>query len=185
MSCWTDNKVGKTLPVATRHSGGYTLLELVTVIILVMVLMTVAITRFLPLRGDAEASHIQTTLGGLRSALGLETTRRLLDSGPTAVIALENSNPILLLEERPASYIGEASANPDIEPGQWFFDPEKKALYYRVRYPQYLVREGERPVYLAWRIHITFDNSGEQLRHVRLSPWKRVSQMPHRPDPKP
>ncbi len=167
------------LPVAIRGSGGYTLLELVIVIILVVVLMTIALARLLPLRGDAEAAHIQTTLGGLHSALGLETARRILDAGPAAVAALENSNPMVLLEERPPGYIGETPASPAIEPGQWFFDPEKKALCYRVRYPRYLAQGNKPPLYLAWRIRVTFDDynhngifdvGGAQLRGVSLEP---------------
>lgn len=177
MLCSSDNKVPPFFAAEAHGNGGYTLLKLVIVIILVVVLMTVALTRFLPLRGTAENAHIQTTLGGLRSALGLETARRILTAGPSAAMTLANTNPMTLLEEKPAGYIGEATAGPGIEPGQWFFDPENKALYYRLRYPQYREQSPGPPVYLAWRIQATFDDKNhngtfdagtDQLRGIHL-----------------
>jgi len=143
---------------ATRDQAGFTLFELIIVIILVGLLFLTATWRLLPLRGSAEQAHVTTTVGTLRSALGLHVAERVVKDSLDAVAGLEGSNPMQLLERAPDGYIGEIdSPRTDIAPGSWYFDKRTGRLGYRLRYPQYLVGSPKEPVDLYWRIKVQFD----------------------------
>lgn len=144
-----------------RHARqtGFTLFELIIVIVLVGLLFTAAWWRLLPLRGDAEAAHVATTIGTLRSALGLEITERIVEDSMDSVAELEHMNPMQLLAQAPGNYLGEVApaAQPEIERGNWYFDPASGELRYRVRFPRYLERSTPSgPVDLAWRIDLSY-----------------------------
>lgn len=151
------------------------------VIILVIILFLVAFDRLLPLRGDAEAAHVATVIGGLRSAIGLEAAARVSREGLPALAELEGINPMTLLQDWPDTYIGE-TAGPDtteIDPGAWYFETGSEALVYRVRFPQYIEGEPESPTELRWRVTVQYedtDGSGrfepesDRARGLRLEP---------------
>jgi len=147
-----------------RHQSGFTLLELIIVIILVILLFLTAWWRLLPLRGDAEAAHVATTIGTLRSALGMHVAERIVKDSLESAEQLDKTNPMDLLARAPSSYVGEVSSKSDsqIEPGTWYFDRSSGRLHYRVRFPQYLTDSSlEAPVDLAWQIQLSYRNSNE------------------------
>lgn len=160
--------------------SGFSLLELVIVIILVILLFLFAFDRLLPIRGNAEGAKVASVIGSLRSAVGLEVARRIVEGGASAIAELEGSNPMELLQERPDRYLGERSATPaEVAGGAWYFDPEQRALVYRVDYPQYLEGTPEGPVALRWRLQLVFENldgrqgfdpGTDRLDGVRLAP---------------
>lgn len=141
-----------------RIQRGFTLLELIIVIILVVLLFLVAFDRLLPLRGQAEAAHVGSTVGTLRSALGMTTAQRVLDDGISQLSEMNGSNPMGLLAETPDNYIGEIeSANDEeVQRGQWYFERATDRLGYRVRYPQYLEQPVDESVHLTWRVTLSF-----------------------------
>ncbi|NBB91649.1 MAG: prepilin-type N-terminal cleavage/methylation domain-containing protein [Gammaproteobacteria bacterium] len=167
-------------PTAQRSSSGFTLFELIIVIVLVGLLFLVASWRLLPLRGDAEAAHVATTVGAMRSALGLEVAERIVDDSLESAAELQGSNPVALLGRAPANYIGEVdSANSaDIPAGSWYFHRATGELRYRVRFPRYLARPapGE-SVDLSWKVRLRYldhDDDGhydprmDELRGIAL-----------------
>ena len=142
-----------------RSSRGFTLLELVIVLILVGILFSVAAWRLLPLRGDAEAAHVATVIGSLRSALGLTLAEYVLRGQYADLPTLDGSNPLKLLQDPPERYLG-VVAQQDIDqvpPGYWYFVDEAGLLGYRVRFPAYLVGQNTAPVHLHWRVVIAFE----------------------------
>lgn len=145
---------------------GFTLLELIIVIILVVLLFLVAFDRLLPLRGQAEAAHVASTVGTLRSALGMSTAQRVLEDGISGLSELNESNPMALLAKPPDNYMGEIESADDEEVprGRWYFERASDRLGYRVRYPQYLQQPGDDTVHLTWRVTLSFtdkDGNGE------------------------
>ena len=114
---------------------GFTLLELVVVIIIISILGLFAIDRIWSLRIAAEQAAVTQIIGNIRSALGLEVARLALDGKLASVAKLNNTNPIPLLAQAPNNYRGVIGADDDItEPGVWYFDNNQKALVYNVIY---------------------------------------------------
>lgn len=165
------------------RQAGFTLLELVIVVILVAVFFVVAIDRILPLRGDAEAAHVAGTVGALRSALGIEVSGVLLHGGVDAVEALAGSNPMRLLAERPDNYLGAMDGvDPAVLPkGAWYFDTGTGELVYLVRHTEYFRSDLPGEPRLAYRVELVRNERGE-LAGVSLARqhgfvWTRSPQL--------
>jgi len=168
---------GARAVVLRSFSGGFTLLELVIVITLIVLLFLTAWHRLMPLRGDAEAAHVTSVVGNLRSALGLATAERVTIEGIDALDSLEAINPMTLLDQAPDTYIGVDPADP--APGSWYFDDDMRELRYRVRYPQYMQGRPQAPVDLAWRVVLAIDDDkpkGIRLRALHTYRWPGDSQ---------
>lgn len=149
---WVDIAGDRRPRRADLRPRGFTLLELIIVIILVALLFLTAYNRLMPLRGDAEAAHVTTVIGNLRSALGLAASERVMTDGVGALEELAGIDPVTLLQQVPDNYIGTAGAS--IPPGSWYFEPDARELRYRVRYPRYLEGAPNAPVDLAWRVRV-------------------------------
>jgi len=63
--------------IVRNNRKGFTLLELVFVIILVSVLAAAAVARYISLAKDAERAVVENTIGNLREALSIYTTKQL------------------------------------------------------------------------------------------------------------
>ena len=53
-----------------RNERGFTLIELILVIVVLAIMAAVAIPKFIDIRGDAKRAATQGALGGVRSAIG-------------------------------------------------------------------------------------------------------------------
>lgn len=116
---------------------GFTLLELVVVIVVISILGLFAIDRIFALRVAAEQASVKQLVGTIKSALGLEVARLALDGNMSAVAKLDKSNPLLLLSQLPHNYIGEKKNSKNIiQPGVWYFDKNQKALVYNITYSE-------------------------------------------------
>lgn len=152
--------------VYTHTQAGFTLLELVIVITLVIVLFLTAWNRLVPLRGDAEAAHVIGVVGNLESALGIVASETVLHGGLESLAELADSNPMALLQQTPGNYLADRPG--EIPPGAWYFDRDSATLRYRVRFPQYLAGAPPAPAELGWRIHVTGDDQPTGVRLVAL-----------------
>lgn len=158
---------------------GYSLLELVIVVILFALLLLLALDRTLPLRGQAEAAAVMRNEGILRAALGAEVAQRVARQGLDALPALEGSNPMDLTAQPPPGYLG---AMPQVDPaalppGSWAFDRARGVLVYRVRYAEYFDGEPDDPPRAEWRIVLWYAPGQApepgNLRGVLLQPLGR------------
>lgn len=131
-----DNKLHKNL-FQNYNQHGFTLLELVVVIIVISILGLFAIDRVWSLRIAAEQATVTQIVGNIRSALGLEVARLALEGKMSAVAKLNKTNPIPLLAQAPNNYRGVLGDGDHItEPGIWYFDKKQKALIYNVIYKE-------------------------------------------------
>ena len=77
----------------TRYHG-FTLFELVVVVLLIGVFMIFAIDNLMRLQVDAERVSVQHVAGSINSAINLEAAERVLNQGMESLKLLENSNPM-------------------------------------------------------------------------------------------
>ena len=110
------------------------LAELAVIAVLVLTLVGVVIQKVWETRAAAERVAVLQTVGALRSALGIAIASRTAQGGLKGLAGLHQSNPIDLLEEPPAGYLGEKD-DPDpaaIGGYHWYFDRGERVLVYRV-----------------------------------------------------
>ena len=81
-----------------RNERGFTLIELILVIVVLAIMAAVAIPKFIDIRGDAKKSAVQGALGGVRSAIAnykaTQITKSQLPEIP-ALVSLTDGTTVL------------------------------------------------------------------------------------------
>lgn len=171
-----------------RGERGFSLLELLIVIVIVSVLLVVAVERLLVLRFEAERAGVQTVIAAMRSALYIEFAAAAARGEIKRMDKAGGSNPMAHLAEKPETYIGEFYG-PDpavFEPGTWYFDLRDGALVYVVRFPQQFITPLSGPPRLRLMVEPDYDDidrngrfdaGREPVRGLKLVPlepffWK-------------
>lgn len=166
---------------ASSGSAGFTLLELIVVVIIVALLITVAIGRLMILQADAERVTMETVVGTLRSALGIRVAEAIVRQDLNGLRALVASNPMDQLAEVPASYLG-AFDHPDadrLEDGHWYFDRSAGELVYLVRNKAYFSGGSANPPRVRFAVQLVysdrnhngrFDERVDSVEGLRLAP---------------
>lgn len=119
-----------------RHrSTGFSLIELVVVIVIISTLLVMAISRLLSLQVDAERVAMETVAGTLRSAIGIKVAEYIVHEDVQKLSTWEGTNPMNRLAEVPTNYLGEVDGvDPKtLEDGNWYFDKSGGTLVYLVR----------------------------------------------------
>ncbi|MBI5909197.1 MAG: prepilin-type N-terminal cleavage/methylation domain-containing protein [Betaproteobacteria bacterium] len=167
---------------------GFSLFELLVVIVIVSMLMVIAISRLLALQVDAERVVMESTIGALRSALGIKVAESIVKQKIAALPAYEDSNPMNLLAEVPRNYLGEIEGTDPytLEKGSWYFDKPAKALVYIVDNEGYFSGGMDGPPRARFKVRLVYtdiDGNGvfdsgvdsiEGLRLTALEPYKWV-----------
>lgn len=159
---------------------GFSLFELLVVIVIVSVLMIIAISRLLALQVDAERVVMESTVGALRSGLGIKVAESIVKHKVSALPAYEDSNPMNLLAEVPRNYLGEMEGvDPHtLEKGSWYFDKTAKTLVYIVDNAGYFSGGIDNPLRARFKIRLvytdadsngTFDNGVDSIEGLRLA----------------
>ena len=121
-----------TSPLAPRISKGFSLIELIVAITIIVILAGLLLTRIWFYQEQAEKAAMQQVAGALQSSLVMQYGH-LLTSGKEAEINnLLTENPTLWLMQKPHNYAGEFSGITPaaIEPGNWAFDLQTHELVY-------------------------------------------------------
>ena len=149
--------------INTQHykTRGFSLFELVVVILLIGVFMTIAIDNLLRLQIDAARVSVQHVIGSLNSAVNLEAADRILKQGLGSIKSLENSNPMDYLSELPFNYIGVRSdlAAATSANASWYFDPDAKILVYKVRNRKYFNSELDGTPRIRFKVALVYRNN--------------------------
>lgn len=115
---------------------GFSLLELVVVIVLIGILLVVAIDRLMPYLDEAERVAVLSVESQLKNTLTLEAAKRIVAGRSASIAELEDTNPMDLLLEAPDNYGGETTQAPDqLSERRWYFDPQRRRLFYRTGEP--------------------------------------------------
>lgn len=144
---------------------GFTLLELVVVAIIVSFLAAIGIGKLWAIQVDAERVSMETTLGTLRSAIGMAVAESIVRQDLQRLEAMAGSNPMERLAEKPHNYLG-AIDNPNpggFEDGSWYFDNAKGELVYLVRNKAYFAGGEADPPRARFRIELVYtDRNGNK-----------------------
>jgi len=166
---------------SARYSRGFSLLELVVVVVAVAILMGVALDRLLPLVGRAQRAAFLDVQRELQSSLLLEAAERITSGEAATLPELAGANPMALLLQPPANYVGPivAPADSAIPPATWYFDAQAGTLGYRVgRHTRFAAKDGpsdriELKVAFVFEDRDkdgTFDAVGDRFGGLRLEP---------------
>lgn len=125
------------LPLLQRGAGGiyqrgFTLLELIVVIIIVAVLMGSFMNRLLYYQEQAEKTAMEGIAASIQSALTMQYGALLIHGKTSDVPTLVQGNPMSWMQKKPGNYAGEFyDPGPlSARPGSWIFDLKTRDLIY-------------------------------------------------------
>jgi prepilin-type N-terminal cleavage/methylation domain-containing protein len=115
-------------------AAGFTLFELVVVLIIISVLVGVFFHRFSSLQETTERAAMELTATSVRSALDLQMAALLMSGRGDEMSALIERNPMSLFKQPQANYSGEFDEpeSAGVPRGSWYFDRKRKQLVYLV-----------------------------------------------------
>jgi len=111
---------------------GFTLIELVIIIIILGILASVAIPKLFSVTQEAESASVATMVSSLESALSMYAAKQYMKGNP-----LEIHNPFDDLSNVPSNYNGIVDpVNPTNTPdGTWSFRPSGNWIMYNPKSP--------------------------------------------------
>jgi len=133
---------------------GFTLFELVVVILVISILGVVALNYYYKLLVDVERTSMEHDLGVLRSAVSMQVASHFVAGDMRGLEKLTDSNPMDFLAEKPNNYLGVISHYKleEIEKGSWFYDSGSETLIYLVRNQLYFETKLESPARARFKI---------------------------------
>ncbi len=108
-----------------KQHGGFTLIELIVVMVIIGLLGAVAVPKFVNLTKKAEAASVKSVLGSVRSALSLKVASGLVNGQNISDWTWNGSAPLNpmndLLAEKPENYLGVLTTNATAnDKGKWY-----------------------------------------------------------------
>jgi prepilin-type N-terminal cleavage/methylation domain-containing protein len=129
--------------VRIRTSRGFTLLELIVVISVVAITATIALDRLFGYMSQAEKAAMEYNASMIKSGLWMSAASLMMAERTSDIPALAKQNPINLLAQKPANYLGEIDGRKtdSLEGGNWFYDASKHQVIYVVGHRRYFMPE--------------------------------------------
>ena len=114
---------------------GFSLFELAVTVAIIGILASVLLSRIKSYQEEAERVAMENVVGVLRSALAMRHGQLVAQGRQEDVIKLLTINPMELLAQKPANYLGELNPQQKekISLGNWYFNRKKLLLVYIAR----------------------------------------------------
>jgi len=153
-----------------KTSRGFTLLELIVVISIVAITATIALDRLYGYLSQAEKSAMEYNATMIKSGLWMSAASLMMAERTSDIPALAEHNPINLLEQKPANYLGEIDGKKTeaLESGNWFYDASKHQVVYVVEHRRYFMPKVPGDFTIRYGMKVLY---GE----MELAPGKKVS----------
>lgn len=118
--------------MSKRRQGGFTLIELIVVISIIVILISTLLARTADYQERAEKAAMQQVVGVLQSALVMESGSLMTHGKASQISELALENPMHWLSRIPENYSGEFyDPTPrSVAPGHWVFDLKSRDLIY-------------------------------------------------------
>lgn len=117
------------------RQGGFTLFELILVIIIVAVFSGVLLDRFVRYQALAERAAMERTVASIRAALNLNMAALIVKGRQQEIPRLAQINPFQLLDDKQANYVGEYFDTPEgLAAGTWYYDLKRRETVYTVKF---------------------------------------------------
>jgi general secretion pathway protein G len=155
-----------------KDQRGFTLLEMVVVVIVISMVGYVALGYYQKLLVDTERTKVQHDVGVMRSAIGMQVAQSFVSGNMHALSQFVGGNPIFLLEKRPQNYLGvyPNDRSVELEKGHWFFAAQEGTLIYIVRNESYCDTVLHDPKRIKFKIDpITADKDDGETKIVGLT----------------
>ena len=140
--------------------NGFTLLELIVVIVIVSVLAWTFLGRFLTLQEAAERAAIEHTVGAIRSALNIQLAGLMTRGRMQDLPLLAAENPFNFMTGKQKNYAGEFydAKLADIPRGSWYFDLKHKQLVYLVWRGTHFEPDAEGNKWVRYQVRLAYNN---------------------------
>lgn len=143
-------------------SKGFTLLELVAVITIIVVLMGLFLNRALFYMEQAEKTAMEQVAGSIQSALTMQYGQILTRGKPSDVAALARDNPMNWMQKKPRNYAGEFydPAPQSVAPGNWVFDLDSRDLIYVIDRADHFKPGRDGRKWIRFHVVLNYEPSG-------------------------
>lgn len=150
----------------TRRQQGFTLFELVVVIIIISALLAFAFDRLLKLQVQAERASMEQVIGNIKSALALTIGKHIATDTIPGLRKYLDTNPMDLLADTPQTYLGSFRGQPPkLAKGvNWYYDQTSRTLVYVTANPAYFHSEGPEKNVIQFKILPVYDDNNANGR---------------------
>ncbi len=114
----------------SRHAPSTHRFDFAVTVTVIAILATLLLGYLNKVQQDIERLIVETELNSFRLSLAEAWVHKSIKNQSMDSAALQNSNPMLLMAEKPKNYIGELSKVPSNKKEVWYFDTTKKQLIY-------------------------------------------------------
>ena len=159
--------LAKGIRKQARSCKGFTLIELIIVIIIIATLMGFFMSRVMFYQEQAEKVAMESVAGAVQSALIIQYSQILTHGKSSDVTALIQDNPMNWMQKKPGNYAGEFF-DPTLqsaESGNWVFDLKTRDLVYLVRNGAHLKQGVDGKPWI--RFHVILQNEIPRLPSLK------------------
>lgn len=145
----------------TNPQRGFTLIELIIVITIVVILAAVFLDRVWFYQEQAEKTAMVEVVGAIQSALVMQHGRLLTSGMESGVAVLAADNPMKWLSKQPHNYSGEFyDPTPrSVAPGNWVFDLKSRELIYVLDHTDYFIPGKDGNKWIRYRVNLMYDST--------------------------
>jgi len=167
--------------MSKHRQGGFTLIELIVVISIVVILIGTLLTRASGYQERAEKAAMQQVAGALQSALTMEYGHLMTHGKGSQVTELALENPMHWLSKIPQNYSGEFyDPTPrSVAPGHWVFDLRSRELVYVVNRGEHFMPGRDGNKWVRYHVRLVYEqlpgDTKKELTGVLFEPVERYS----------